>query len=91
MNARPDFSPAMLRTFLFARQVTRDGFEGRPILARRDLVAELMAHSGLPESDVRKAFAGKLKDGAARAAIWAALGHFPCDSRIVLTDDGGQG
>lgn len=86
MTQRPDFSPKMLRAFLFARQVTREGFEGRPVLARRDLVAELMTLTGLPESVLKDAFAGRLRDAGNRAAVWAALGHFPCDHGIVFDD-----
>lgn len=90
MPLAPDFSPRMLRTFLYARQFTREGFENRPILARRDLAAELVRHSGLPESAVRDAFRGRLKDAGQRAALWAALGHFPADHGLVLDDRGGQ-
>lgn len=80
----------MLRAFLFARQITRDGFEGRPVRARRDLIAELITLTGLPESALKDAFAGRLKEPGSRAAVWAALGHFPCDHGIVFDDRGGQ-
>ncbi len=88
---QPDYSPAMLRGFLYARAIARDGFDGRPVHARSDLVAELMEQSGLPYSAVRAAFAGRLTDAAQRARLWAALGHHPCDHGIVLDDEGGQG
>lgn len=85
---RPDFSPDMLRFFLFARSIARDGFEptiaGRTA-ARADLMQEIMAQSGLAWSDVKSAFAGTLDDPGKRAAIWAVLGHFPVDHGIVLT------
>lgn len=86
----PDFSPDMLRGFLFARAIARDGFDGRPHHARADLAAELTALSGLPYSAVRAAFAGRLRDAAQRARLWAVLGHHPCDHGIVLDDEGGQ-
>lgn len=90
MNRCPDFSPTMLRAFLFARQITREGFEGHPIRAKRDLTGELVRLSGLPESAVLDAFRGKLKDARQRAALWAALGYFPADFGIVFDDRGGQ-
>lgn len=90
MSGCPDFSPTMLRTFLFARQLTRDGFAGHPIKAKRDLTAELVRLSGLPESAVLDAFRGKLKDAGQRAALWAALGYFPSDHGVVFDDRGGQ-
>ena len=75
MNARPDFSPEMLRGFLYARAVARDSFARNPRLARAELVAVLMQASGLPFSVVRAAFIGRPIDDAQRAALWAALGH----------------
>lgn len=90
MPPRPEFSPAMLRGFLFARAIARDGFDGRPVHARADLAAELMQLSRLPYSAVRDAFAGRLCDAAQRARLWAVLGHHPCDHGIVLDDEGGQ-
>jgi hypothetical protein len=84
---RPDFSPEMLRFFLFARAIARDGFDqtiaGRTA-ARADLMQEIMAQSGLAWSDVKAAFAGTLDEPGKRAAIWAALGHFPADYGMVL-------
>lgn len=88
--SRPEFSPAMLRGFLFARAITRDGFEGRPVHARSDLAGELMAQTGLAWSDIRAAFSGQLHDAGKRARLWAVLGHFPSDHGIILTDEGGQ-
>ncbi len=85
---QPDFSPAMLRGFLYARAIAREGFDGKN--ACRDLMAELMQQSGLPYSAVRAAFAGRLTDAVQRARLWAALGHHPCDHGIVLDDEGGQ-
>jgi len=84
---RPDFSPLMLKTFLYARAVARDGFardEAGQIAARRAVADELAEQTGLPWSTIRAAFAGQLKDAGSRAAIWAALGHFPSDHGIVL-------
>lgn len=90
MTLRPDFSPEMLRGFLYARALARDGFDRRPVHARADLAAELMDLTGLPYSTIRAAFAGRLTDASARAAIWAALGHFPADHEILLTGEGSQ-
>lgn len=87
MNA-PEFSAEMLRGFLFARAMARDGFDMKA--KRAALVDELIDLTGLPHSTIRDAFSGRLRDGAARAQIWAVLGHFPCDHGIVLTDDGKQ-
>lgn len=84
---RPDFSPQMLRFFLYARAMARDGFEPTPkgqLAARHDLAGEIMDRSGLAWSDVAAAFAGRLEDPGKRAAIWAVLGHFPADFGIVL-------
>lgn len=78
----------MLRGFLFARAMARDGFDMKA--KRAALVDELIDLTGLPHSTIRDAFSGRLRDGAARAQIWAVLGHFPCDHGIVLTDDGKQ-
>ncbi|MFN4098175.1 MAG: hypothetical protein ACK4GT_00225 [Pararhodobacter sp.] len=85
---RPEFSAEMLRGFLFARAMARDGFDVKA--KRAALVDELIDLTGLPHSTIRDAFSGRLRDGAARAQIWAVLGHFPCDHGIVLTDDGKQ-
>lgn len=71
-----DYRPRMLRVFLYARALARDGFRLRKA-HRDDLCAELAARTGLPFSTVRAAFAGRCPDDAARAAIWAALGHAP--------------
>jgi hypothetical protein len=91
MRPIPDFSPAMLKTFLYARAVARDGFaqsEAGQVAARRAVADELADRTGLPWSTIRAAFAGQLREAGARAAIWAALGHFPSDHGIVL--DGPQ-
>lgn len=87
MKPQPDFSPAMLKAFLHARAIAREGFEPTPkgrLAARHDLAGEIMDVAGVGWSDVSDAFAGKLQDPGARAAIWAALGHFPSDFGIVL-------
>lgn len=83
----PDFSPAMLKAFLHARAIARAEFartEAEQIAARRRVADEMVELTGLPLSIVRAAFSGQLKDGGARAAIWAVLGHFPADHGIVL-------
>lgn len=86
--AEPLFSREMLRGFLYARALTVEGFEGRVMAAR--LKRELRKATGLPDSTLEAAFAGRLTDPASRAAIWAVLGHFPGARGITLTDDGGQ-
>lgn len=89
MKPQPEFSPSMLRSFLYARALTREGF-CRHQAAQRDLAGELMRLSGLALSDIRAAFAGRLTDAAKRARLWAVLGHFPADYGVTLDDDGGQ-
>jgi hypothetical protein len=90
MRPQPEFSPDMLRNFLFARTITREGFASRAQAARHDLAGELMAASGLAYSDIRAAFSGRLTDGTKRARLWAVLGHFPADYGITLDDEGRQ-
>lgn len=80
MKPQPDFSPQMLKAFLHARAVAREEFartEAEQVAARRRLADELVEATGLPLSMVRTAFAGRLTDEPARAAIWAVLDHFP--------------
>lgn len=72
----PDYRARMLRLFLYARAFARDGQACKPGHCH-DLAAEIMDLTGLPYSTVRDAFAGRCPDDAARAAIWAALGHAP--------------
>lgn len=77
---KPDFSPAMLKAFLHARAIAREEFardEAEQVAARKKLADELVTLTGLPLSMVRTAFAGRLTDAGARAAIWAVLDHFP--------------
>lgn len=83
----PDFSPAMLRGFLFARTVHLRG-GGKASAAR--LLNPLRKAAGIDTYDMRAAIAGHLKKAEPRARLWAALGHFPADHGVVLTDDGGQ-
>lgn len=88
MKPQPDFSPAMLKAFLHARAIAREGFEPTPkgrLAARHDLAGEIMDKAGVGWSDVSDAFAGRLFDPGKRAAIWAVLGHFPSDFGIVLS------
>jgi hypothetical protein len=85
---RPDFSPEMLRFFLFARAMAREGFDDTPkgrLAARHDVADEIMDQSGLAWSDINAAFMGRLEDPGKRAAIWAVLGHFPVDHGVILT------
>lgn len=85
---KPDFSPAMLKAFLYARAVAREEFartEAEQIAARKRLADELVKVTGLPLSMVRAGMSGRLTDPSARAAIWAVLGHHPCDFGIVLS------
>lgn len=87
MKPSPDFSPAMLKAFLHACAMAREGFEPTPkgrVAARHDLAGEIMDKAGVGWSDVNDAFAGRLSDPGKRAAIWAVLGHFPSDFGIVL-------
>ena len=94
MTARPDFSPQMLRFFLYARAIALDGFaqtEAGQVAARRALTEKLQQITGLPDSLIRAAFAGQLRDPSARAGIWSALGFFPADHGYdLLADRSGQ-
>lgn len=87
----PDFSPAMLRGFLQARVVIRAA--ERQIdaeIAEKQIARETADAAGEAVETVRQAMAGRLKRAGARAAIWAALGIFPADHGVMLTDNGGQ-
>lgn len=80
MTATPDYSAAMLRVFLHARTFAREDFKPTRrfgVEARHELAGEIMDATGLPWSVIRAAFAGRCGDDAARAAIWAVLGHAP--------------
>ena len=93
MSARPDFSPQMLRFFLYARAVALDGFarnEAGQQAARKALTDRLIEQTGLPDSMIRAAFAGQLTDASARAAIWSVFGFFPADHGYDLLADRGR-
>jgi hypothetical protein len=75
---RPDFSPLMLALFLRVRAAHRAGLEGcsREVAARRTK-AEMRRVAKVTVNQVDLAWMGRLLSPAPRAAIWAALGHFP--------------
>lgn len=88
---RPDFSPAMLKSFLrirvdFAvRTSMRGGFD--MVKAEKALLRKA---AGVTNNEFHFAWMGWLNLAAPRARLWAALGIFPADEGILLTDDGGQ-
>lgn len=87
----PDFSPAMLRLFIEGRVVRRMGETGEVRASAKACVArDLGRLCGLAASRVLVAHAGYMNDGGHRTRLWAALGLFPADHGLMLTDDGGQ-
>ena len=91
MNPRPDFSPTMLRFFLRARAEFRVADSGAP-WRRGETVkafkAELRKLAGVTNHQMHFAWTGQLNEPAARARLWAVLGHFPADHGITLTHGG---
>jgi hypothetical protein len=88
----PEFSASMLRLFLHARVAFRVHDTGvTPARARAFVFSELARLSGLSKTRVALAYGGHLSSAASRAALWAALGHFPSDHGVILDDAGGQG
>lgn len=91
MTGRPDFSPAMLAVFLRAR-AARAVFDGATPKTReatmRRANAALRRLAGVSAEAFHQAWMGWLNDAGLRARIWAALGHYPGDHGIRLTDGG---
>ncbi len=87
----PDFSPRMLRLFLEARIVRAMVLDGLTrAKACKAVFRAIGKASGLPAATVAIAHGGYLCAAAKRVRIWAALGIFPVDAEVRLTDDGGQ-
>lgn len=90
-SPRPDFSPRMLALFLRARAEARIADSGRPwrrAETLRAFRAEMRSLAGLTGAQMQMAWMGLLADPAARARLWAVLGHFPADHGIRLTHGG---
>lgn len=88
---RPDYSPAMLRLFLDGRLARLVGDTGLSrARATSKLASDLARAAGTTRAAVRLAMSGRANGAALRTRLWAALGVFPVDHRILLTDDGGQ-
>ena len=83
MKTRPDFSPVMLAGFLQAR------FESRS-KSRRKWLNDLRKRAGITERQMDSALNGRLRQAAARARLWGALGIVPADYGIGLVDGGKQ-
>ncbi|NTI27648.1 hypothetical protein [Rhizobium rhizogenes] len=88
----PDFSPDMLKSFLrlrVAAMVLID-FPSVGKSGERAARTALRQRSGLTRDEFEMAWMGRLRDGKARAKIWAALWVDPATFGLLLTDDGGQ-
>lgn len=87
----PDFSPRMLRLFLEARIVRAMMLDGLArAKARTAIFRGLGKAAGLPARTVEIAHGGHANSATTRVRLWAALGIFPADAGVRLTDDGGQ-
>lgn len=89
---KPDFSPAMLRDFLHLRvkAMVLIDYPSVGKSGEKAARAALRKRSGLTRDQFDLAWSGRLKEGRARAKIWAALWVDPADFGLLLTDDGGQ-
>jgi hypothetical protein len=76
----PDFSPAMLRLFLYARLVHL----GRPA------INTIYERSDVSWSQLTRAFGGRLTAPGPRLALWRALDINPEASGVRLTSGGKQ-
>jgi len=88
---RPDFSPAMLKSFLRIRvdYAVRTSMRGGFDMVRAEKTG-LRKAAGVTNTEFHFAWMGWLNQAAPRVRLWAALGIFPADQGILLTDDGGQ-
>lgn len=88
----PDFSPAMLKTFLRLRvsHMANLAFLSTRNAAERGARVELRKAACVSRAEFDDAWHGRLKAGRTRAKIWAALWVDPADHGQHLTDDGGQ-
>ena len=88
----PDFSPAMLKAFLRIRVAHEAtvSFPSPRLSAEKAAMTALRKQSGLSRDDFALAFDGKLKAGATRTKIWAALWIHPAAVGLRLLDNGGQ-
>ncbi len=87
-----DFSPLMLKQFIALRvaMMVRLDFPSQPRSGAKAARTDLRKRSGLTREEFDLACKGKLKTGATRAKIWAALWIDPASLGVLLTDDGGQ-
>lgn len=89
---QPDFSPAMLKSFLAIRiaYLVRTSYPSVGASAEKAARTELRKRSCLTRAEFDLALAGKLKSANARGKIWAALWVHPATFRIRLLDNGRQ-
>jgi hypothetical protein len=81
---RPDFSPAMLASFIHARLFL--------LTERCDekwAVLDMEKAADVTPQEFKLARDGRLKLAAPRLRLWGSFGHVPAEYGIVLTDDGG--
>lgn len=87
-----DYSPRMMRLFIEGRIVRAMIVDGLSrAKARQTVFRELGKAARLPARRVEIAHAGQMNDAVHRTRLWAALGVFPVDDGVMLTNDGGQG
>ncbi|WP_420406928.1 hypothetical protein [Hoeflea sp.] len=84
----PEFSPAMLRLFLYAR--CRHGVASGIDLDIKAAKRRLRRAAGVTAAAFETAWGGRLHKAAPRLKLWGALGCVPADHGVKLTDDGGQ-
>jgi hypothetical protein len=87
----PDYSPAMLASFLRIRVAYANLTAFKPghdtIKAERAMLAHA---AGVTPGDFWVAWQGNALGAGLRARLWAALGVYPADFGVVLDDAGGQ-
>jgi hypothetical protein len=88
---QPDYSSEMLQAFLHIRVDFTNRTSFSPgydtIKAERHVLAKT---AGVTKDQIWRAWQGKPVNAAVRTRLWAALGVYPADFGVVLTDDGGQ-
>ena len=88
----PDFSPSMLKVFLRIRVAHEAtvSFPSPRMSAEKAAMTALRKQSSLSRDEFALAWDGKLKAGAVRTKIWAALWVDPAALGLRLVDGGGQ-
>lgn len=91
MSARPDFSPAMLATFLRARAVhavEQARGSARRAAALKRCKDALRRAAKVTHAEFDLAWMGRLNAPEPRVRLWAVLGQFPADFGVVLIHGG---